>query len=97
MIALLPKRPPVYRKLAKYRAGTFKVETVIMNPQIAKQSGTATWNPRSLLRSEDIAMPNAMSVLTRYGGAVQIRLIVVDPKLNPLMIVGKKLLKPYAE
>ncbi len=40
-IALEPKHPPTYKKEAKYRAGTLRVETVMMNPAVAKQSGMA--------------------------------------------------------
>jgi hypothetical protein len=32
-----------------------------------------------------------------YGGAVKASAIVLDPKLKPATIVGKKLLKPYED
>lgn len=95
-MALLPNRPQMYKKDAKYRAGTFKVDTVMMKPVIAKQSGTEMCQPRSLFLSLEVATANETSVASRYGGAVQTSVMVVDPRWKPLTMVGKKLLNPYA-
>jgi hypothetical protein len=55
------------------------------------------WKPLSLLRSDDQATKNDMMVPKMYGGAVKASAIVLDPRLKPATIVGKKLLKPYED
>jgi hypothetical protein len=61
-MALLPKQPLMYKKYAKYRAGTFKVATVTMKRAVAKQSGKAMWNLRSLFWSLEKATRKEMTV-----------------------------------
>lgn len=93
-MAFEPKHPPMYRNEAKYRAALLSVATVMMKPATAKQRGKAMWKPRSLLRSLENAIAKEMIVPIMYGGAVQTRVIVLEPRLKPLTIDGKKLLKP---
>jgi len=86
---LLPvKHPAMYRKLAKYLAGTFNVATEMTNPTIATVIEAMMCQPRSLILSLLYAMANVIKAPTRYGGAVQTRVIVLEPKLNPRTIDG---------
>ena len=54
-MALAEKQPDVYRKDAKYRAGTLSVETDMMKPAMAMNMGMAICKPRSLERSLESA------------------------------------------
>jgi hypothetical protein len=86
---LLPvKQPAMYRKLAKYLAGTFSVATEMMNPMIATVIDMVICQPRSLILSLLYAMAKVTRAPIRYGGAVQTRVIVLEPRLNPRTIDG---------
>jgi len=86
---LLPvKQPAMYRKLAKYLAGTFSVATEITNPTIATAIEMMICQPRSLTLSLLYAMAKVIRAPTRYGGAVQTRVMVLEPRLNPRTIEG---------
>lgn len=78
----------MYRKLAKYLAGIFNVATEMMNPMIATVMEMMMCQPRSLILSLLYAMAKVIRAPIRYGGAVQTRVMVLEPRLNPRTIDG---------
>jgi hypothetical protein len=63
---LLPvKQPAMYRKLAKYLAGTLRIATEMMNPVIATLIDMMICQPRSPSRSLLYAMAKVMRAPTR--------------------------------
>lgn len=82
------KQPAIYKKLAKYLAGTLSVATEMMKPVIATLIETMICQPRSFIRSLLYAIAKVMRAPMRYGGAVQTRVMVLDPRLKPRTIDG---------
>lgn len=87
-IELAAKQPEQYRNAAKYRAGTLSVATEMMKPTMAVSMGTEMCQPRSLLRSLEYATAKETIAPTRYGGAVRARVVVVEPRWKPCMMLG---------